>query len=138
MIADLKEYLPFEKLIYFSDGAASQCKNKKNFINLAYHEEDFGMPAEWHCFATSHGKGPCDRVGGKVKRLAARASLQRPYDDQLQTPFQLFEWAKENIPTVAFEFVSTEEVMEEESIIADRLENSRTTVIGIFRLLDLM
>ena len=83
LIAHLKDHLPFEKVIYFSDGAASQYKNKKNFINLVYHEEDFGMPAEWHFFATSHGKGPCDGVGGTVKRLAARASLQRPYDDQL-------------------------------------------------------
>ena len=91
------------------------------------------------CYVVPRFTGtPCDRVGGTVKRLAARASLQRPYDDQLQTPFQLFEWAKENIPTVVFEFVSTEEVMEEESIIADRLENSRTTVIGIFRPLDLI
>ena len=35
MIADLKEHLPFKKVIYFSDGAASQYKNKKNFINIA-------------------------------------------------------------------------------------------------------
>ena len=44
------------KLIYFSDGAASQYKNYKNFINLCYHENDFGVPAEWNFFATSHGK----------------------------------------------------------------------------------
>ena len=53
-------------------------------------------------FATSHGKGPCDGVGGTVKRLAARASLQRPYANQLQTPLQLFTWAKESIPHVKF------------------------------------
>ena len=37
------------------------------------------MPAERHLFATSHGKGPCDGIGGTVKRLATRASLQRPH-----------------------------------------------------------
>ena len=26
-------------------------------------------------FATFHGKGPCDRLGGTVKRLAAKSSL---------------------------------------------------------------
>ena len=26
------------------------------------------------------GKGPCDGIGGTLKRLATRASLQRPYD----------------------------------------------------------
>ncbi len=46
-------------------------------------------PAEWHLSATSHGKGPCDGVGGTVKRLAARASLQRPYEKQILTPRQL-------------------------------------------------
>jgi len=45
-------------------------------------------------FATSHGKGPCAGVGGTVKRFAARASLQRPYSDQIMTPHQLFLFAK--------------------------------------------
>ena len=68
------------KIYYTSDGAASQYKNQKNLINFCYHEEDFGVPAEWHFSATSHGKVACDGVGGTVKRLAARASLQWPYD----------------------------------------------------------
>ena len=29
------------KIYYFSDGAVAQYKNRKNFINLCYHEEDF-------------------------------------------------------------------------------------------------
>ena len=66
------------KVYYFSDGAASQYKNRENFINLCHHVDDFGVPAEWHFSATSHGKGACDGVGGTVKRLAARASLQCP------------------------------------------------------------
>ena len=78
LIKFLKEIMSFKKVIYFSDGAASHYKNRKNFINLANHEADFGMPADWHFFATSHVKGPCDGVGGALKRLAARASLQRP------------------------------------------------------------
>ena len=61
----------------------AQYKNTKNFINLCHHEDDFGMPTEWHFFATSHGKGLCDGVGGTVKRFAVRASLQRPYDNQI-------------------------------------------------------
>ena len=49
------------------------------------------MPVDWYFFETSHGKGPCDGVGGTVKRLAARVCLQRPFEDQIQTPMQLFE-----------------------------------------------
>ena len=75
-----------KKTICFSDGAASQYKNRKNFINLCLHEDDFGISAEWHFYATSHGKGAFDGVGGSVKRLAARGSLQKPYNDKVMTP----------------------------------------------------
>ena len=69
-------------------------------MNLCSHEADFGMKIEWHFSATSHGKGVCDGVGGIVKRLAARASLQKPFDQQIMSPTQLYEWAKENIPAI--------------------------------------
>eukprot|EP00731_Ephydatia_muelleri_P036614 Em0290g3a len=40
-------------------------KNRKNFVNLAFHMEDFKLPAEWHFFATAHGKGPYNGLGGE-------------------------------------------------------------------------
>ena len=43
------------------------------------------MLAEWHLFATSHGKSACHSAGGTLKRLATKASLQRPYDHQILT-----------------------------------------------------
>jgi len=67
---------------YFSDGSAAQYKNFKNFLNLCHHEEDFEITAEWNFFGTSHGKSPCDGIRGTRKRLAARASLQHPYENQ--------------------------------------------------------
>ena len=79
LVSFLKEkFDAVRKIVYFSDGCAAQYKNCKGFLNLCHHEIDFGMSAEWNFFATSHGKGPCDGVGGTVKRLATRASLQRP------------------------------------------------------------
>ena len=105
-----------KKIYYFSDGAASQYKNRKNFVNLCLHNHDFGIKAEWHFSATSHGKGACDGLGGTVKRLAAKASLQRPYEDQIMTPFQLYEWA------------STEEYKREKTFLEDRFQKSRTVV----------
>ena len=53
-----------DKIFYFSDGYAEQYKNRKNFINLYHHQQDFNMDAEWIFFATSHGKSTCDGVGG--------------------------------------------------------------------------
>jgi hypothetical protein len=64
--------------MHFSDGNAAQYKNRKEIINI-YHEQDFGLSAEWHFFTTSHGKGPASGIGGAVKRLAAKASLQNKF-----------------------------------------------------------
>jgi hypothetical protein len=72
---------PLKKMVYFSDGSAAQYKNRKYLQNITCHNEDFGVPAEWHFFATSHGKSACDGVGGTLKRLTAKASLQQPYND---------------------------------------------------------
>ena len=128
LIAFLKSVLPFgiTKITYFSDGAASQYKNRKNFVNLCSHEADFGMKAEWHFSATSHGKGACDGVGGTVKRLAARASLQKPFDQQIMSPTQLYEWAKENIPAIVFRYCSTEDYEVVKQELESRFRNSRT------------
>jgi hypothetical protein len=66
-------------------------QNKYNFINLYHHNTDFGINAEWHFFAISHGKGPCDGVGVTIKRVAAHSSLQL---HQISTPAQLYSGAK--------------------------------------------
>ena len=129
-IAFLKKFLSErsqpKKIIYFSDGAASQYKNRKNFLNLCHHRNDFGIPAEWHFSATSHGKGACDGLGGTVKRLAARASLQRPYNDQIMTPRQLFDWASTNVPAVHFGYCSMEDYEREQHNLEQRFQQSRT------------
>lgn len=45
----IKQNLPtVKKIIYFSDGASAQYKNRKNFINLSHHMQDFNIAAEWH------------------------------------------------------------------------------------------
>ena len=76
----MKAFMPgkIKKVFYFSDGCADQYKNCKNFRNLCFHKSDFHVDCEWNFFATSHGKSPCGGLGGTVKRLTARASLQRP------------------------------------------------------------
>lgn len=99
------------KIFYVSDGAPQQYKNIKNFINLYHHKHDFDVLAEWHFYATAHGKGPCDGVGGTVKRMAARASLQLPLDQQITTPQELFDWASqpEIFPNIEVKYSTQEE-----------------------------
>ena len=71
------------------------------------------MISEWHFSATSHGKGAFDGLG---KRLTARASLQQPYNDQLMTPCQLFDWTCTNVPAAYFGYCSNEDYAKEQSL----------------------
>ena len=64
----------------------------------------------WNFFATSHGKSACDGIGGTVKRLAARASLQRPDNDQILTPTDLYRFCQNEVHGISFFYVSAEEI----------------------------
>ena len=50
---------------------------KKDLPHIAFlhHYHYYALYAEWHFFATSHGKNACDGFGGTIKRMAAYASL---------------------------------------------------------------
>ena len=103
VISYIKENLhAITKILYFSDGAANQYKNFKNFANLCYHEIDHGIQAQWHFFATSHGKSPCDGTGGTIKQFVARETLQATENYQILSPYEMFQWAKQNIAEIIF------------------------------------
>jgi hypothetical protein len=125
-MAFLKENVPnSSKAYYFSDGASAQYKNKYNFINLCHHNTDFGINAEWHFFATSHGKGPCDGVAGTTKSLAVRSSLQH---HQILTPAQLYSWAKEHLPSIHVHYVCNSEAEHTRHGLKLGSDNTRTVV----------
>lgn len=77
---------------YFSDGCAGQYKNCKNFINLCFHKKDIDIKCLWPFFTPSHGKFPCDGLRGTLKRLTAKASLQKTLSDQILTAIEVFEY----------------------------------------------
>lgn len=84
-----------KKIIFFSDGAPSQYKNKKNFLNLCMFKTDFGIEAEWHFFATSHGKSPCDALGGTFKRNAKLYNMKNAANP-INSAKTLFDWSQTN------------------------------------------
>ena len=47
-----KEFTFLQKVFYFSDGSAAQCKNFKNLTDLIFHQNDFHIHTEWNFFAT--------------------------------------------------------------------------------------
>ncbi|ESO09924.1 hypothetical protein HELRODRAFT_167749 [Helobdella robusta] len=117
---------------YFSDGAVSQYKNYKNFSNLIHHKEDFGLKAEWHFFATSHGKSPCDGIGGTTKRLVARASLQASTKDQILNARDFYTYADAKINGIKFFWVDKKQIkdllgmLEKRFRSADKIKGCRS------------
>ncbi|KAE8740460.1 hypothetical protein FOCC_FOCC014027 [Frankliniella occidentalis] len=107
----IKEKFPWIKEVeYMTDGCAKQYKNKQVFLNLSRHKEMFGLNASFSFFATSHGKSPCDGIGGTVKREATIASLQRPFDKQIIGAEKLFQFWKGRDSKIHFEFLSKHEI----------------------------
>ena len=102
--------LQLQKIHYFSDGSCAQYKNYKNFANLIFHVQDFRITAEWNFFAASLWKNLCDVIGGTVKCLATRASLQRPLDNQILIPYQLFEFASQDISVITSFYINSETI----------------------------
>jgi len=68
--------------------------------------------------ATSHGKSPRDGIGGTVKRIAARASLQATTSGQILTPSDMFSWAETHIPGVKFIYMSDDDTNEHQKHFA--------------------
>lgn len=127
LISDVKAVVPsVTKIIYFSDGAASQYKNKKNFINICHHYNDFCLEVEWNFFASCHGKNACDGVGGTTKREVAKASLQRAYTNQILSPKEMYDYCSEKIPGISYVFVPSQEVQDNELVLKKRFENCKT------------
>ena len=59
--------------IIWSDGPANEFKNQYMITFLKYLADNFQKKFTWKYFATSHGKGVCDGVGGRIKSLVRLA-----------------------------------------------------------------
>jgi hypothetical protein len=64
-----------EQIVFFSDGAASQFKQRYLFKNLTHLSRMYNVQMSWNFFATSHGKGVVDGLGGTIKRMVHQAIL---------------------------------------------------------------
>lgn len=111
---------------YFSDGCAEQYKNYKHFMNICRHNEDFHIKVvAWNFFATSHGKGACDGIGGTVKRLARLESLRREKD--FIDSFQKFhEFCITNIKNIVFYSITTQDLEQARPAMSARYEHGST------------
>ncbi len=92
----------------FSDGTSTQFKQRFLFSNLSKWESTFGIKINWHFFASSHGKGVIDGIGGTVKRSVWCAV--RGGNVRASTPRKFYQLAVERNPNVKFHFVSADTV----------------------------
>ena len=112
---------------YFSDGCSKQYKNKKIFLNLTYHQHDFGIPANWSFSATSHGKGPWDGIAGCAKRETALESLRNPIENQIQPATDFYTFVENKFKNIQVENISQEVIDKlETNILIDRFKTSKT------------
>ena len=77
----------FQSITYVSDGAASHFKNRFQLYELKTISSD--TERKWIFTATSHGKGPCDGIGGLVKHHATFYNLTHGPLESIQTPADL-------------------------------------------------
>ncbi|CAF1142422.1 unnamed protein product [Didymodactylos carnosus] len=61
--------LNLKEINFFSGGAAGQFKQRFHSRNLVQIAHEHKINLSWNSFATSHGKGVVDGIGGTVKRL---------------------------------------------------------------------
>lgn len=123
----LTEHYPqVRKVHYFSDGCAAQYKNRNNFKNLCEHKNDFSVDAEHSFFATSHGKSVCDGLGGTVKRVLRKASLQLADDEQITTAASVFSFCKAKIDNITFHFLDKINVDSLRKNLEERFLTTRT------------
>ena len=78
-------------------------------------------------FATSHGKGACDGIGGTVKRATYRESLRRTVSDQILTAQNMYAFLSQQlVSAIEFMFVAKEEVAQAAADLTARFAKART------------
>ena len=115
----IKEKIPgITKIYYVSDGCGGQYKNYKNFLNLCYHKDDYGIDAERIFFATSHGKSPCDGIQDSVKRHAAKRNLQRLKNNEILDYKAVLEVCQAEMKSIVFFGIDKEDMV----VVRERME----------------
>ena len=101
----LREKFPSIRVLnVFSDGAGSQFKQRFLFWNLHYWQQDHHLKLTWNFFATSHGKGVVDGLGGTVKRAVWR--YVRSGQVHITTAEEYAKIAEQRNPKIHVQFIA--------------------------------
>ena len=109
-----------ETINVFSDGPTSQFKQRFLFSNLHYWEQDHDISIRWNFFATSHGKGVVDGIGGTVKRAVWRHI--RSEKSHITSPQEYSVLAKQLCPNIQVEYVTKSEIEQQFTFLDTKWE----------------
>ncbi len=111
IIPRVQQLIPGLKQIhYWTDSPTAQYRNKTIFNLISSHHLLYkGIHATWNYFESGHGKGPCDGIGGTVKRLADDA-VKRGVAS-IQDAHDFYAWAcqEREESSIEYLFVSRED-----------------------------
>ncbi|XP_054775254.2 uncharacterized protein LOC129283486 [Lytechinus pictus] len=131
LMPKLKELIPhLHKVHYWTDSPTSQYRNKTMFSLVSEHADIFdGIHAQWNYFESGHGKGPCDGIGGTIKRLADTAVKRRAA--VIQDAHDFFAWASQERhecsgSKINFFFVAKGDCAAGSLLIAERWSSVKT------------
>ena len=129
IIDNLREKeIPVKNVHYWSDGPSSQFKNQFLFTNLLFHEQDHQAKADWNFFATAHGKGENDGVGGDVKNAVWRKTLQQK--EVVTSCEEFVSVAKKKFPYFVIAFFPKESVRSLTIFLSQRYQQHSKPLVG--------
>ncbi len=104
LLKDLKsKFVIIEEVHVFSDGAASHFKQHFLFSSLFLLEKTI-----WNFFATSHGKGVIDGIGGTVKRAIWGRILSEKV--VIKTAVDFAEVASQISPSICIQYIPSSQI----------------------------
>ena len=98
--------------IIFSDGPSSEFKNKFTMKILYDLSQKFQKDFSWKFFATSHGKGVVDGVGGRAKSLVRQKSLSKDGSHAVQSSSDFAKLADELMQSTTVLHINQHEINE--------------------------
>lgn len=115
-----QESNPIKTLHIFSDGAASQFKNRYSLSFILSPEKLHNKLTymDWSFFATSHGKGPIDGIGGTVKRAVWRRIMQG--SAVVTNAAEFASLAKEACPNIVILYLSAADMESDRNALQTR------------------
>ena len=93
----------------WSDGPSSQFKNCFIATAIPWVDEKYSVKLCWNFFASSHGKGPVDGIGGAIKIIATHKVIQ--WKLSIKDAFSFYQ-AVRNESKVNVYFVSADKIRE--------------------------